>query len=75
MTDKEYKIAYEKGSKYLESIVDSKWYTIIEDSYEYEYGLLLIVYNSEDAMRGLSDVDGELYHICINLEDYEKGWG
>ncbi len=74
MTDSEYKIAYEKGYKYLESIADCRWYNIVEDSYEYEYGLLLITYDSEDAMKGLLDVNGELCHICINLEDYKKGW-
>lgn len=56
-----YKLAYQ----YLESIVKEeniKYYDIVEDSYdyEYEYGLLLIVYNDEDC-------EDENYHICIDI--------
>lgn len=56
-----YKLAYQ----YLETIVKEeniKYYDIVEDSYdyEYEYGLLLIIYNDEDC-------EDENYHICIDI--------
>ena len=54
-----YKLAYQ----YLETIAKEKkikFYEIVEDSYEYEYGLLLIVYNDENH-------EDENYHICIDI--------
>ena len=59
---------YEIGKKLLEKIVKAQHiehYEIVEDSYEYEYGLMLIVYNDEKH-------EEEVYHICIDLEELEK---
>jgi len=68
MSEDVYKRAYEKGKRYLESIATSKYFDIVEDSYEYPYGLVLTEYASKAAKEGYED--GELSYVCINLEDY-----
>lgn len=60
--------AYEKARKYLESIATSQYYDIVEDSYEYDNGLILIEYDSQAALDG--NEDGEINHTCVNVEDF-----
>ena len=49
------------------ALYGEKYVTCVEDTYEYENGLMLIVYESKKAMQGYTD--GEKYHICINVDD------
>ncbi len=56
-----------KARRYLESVAESEWHDIVEDSYEYENGLLLIEYDSEAALRGFTD--GEISHTCVNVDN------
>lgn len=59
--------SYTKAYDYLESIAKDRhesFYEIVEDSYEYDNGLLLIVYSD-------SKHENEKYHICIDID--EKG--
>ena len=42
-----------------------EYYEIVEDSYEYENGLMLIVY--KDKEHKIED-----YHICIDLDNKEE---
>lgn len=62
--------AREVAEAYLKSQATSKYYTIVEDTYEYDNGLLLIEYASEAAM--LAHEDGELRHVCVNIDDYHE---
>lgn len=65
---KKYKLNYELGKKILEKIVKAQniqYYEIVEDSYEYDEGLMLIVYNDEKH-------EEEVYHICIDLNDLKE---
>ena len=57
---------YEKAYAYLEQYANDcneENYEIVEDSYEYENGLLLIVYSDEEH-------EHEDYHICIDIDDF-----
>ena len=75
MTDKKYRKAYAIGEKYLKEqaqVNNWQYYSIVEDSYKYENGLLLIGYEDELSMRGDKDNPSELGSICIDLEDYEE---
>lgn len=66
MPETVYKKAYEKGYNYLKKTAEkngARFYEIVEDNYEYDYGLTLIVYMD----RQHTD---ELYHECIDLNDY-----
>lgn len=56
---------YNRAAAYLKNILnaDDKHYEIVEDSYEYDNGLLLIVY--EDAAHEI-----EKYHVCINVDEF-----
>lgn len=65
------------GWNYLDKLgkrYDGKYYEIVEDTYEYPNGLILIVYdydtNGEDVPENLDNVP-EIDHICINLDDIE----
>ena len=42
---------------------NAKYYEIIEDSYKYENGLMLIVYFDEEY-------EHEVWHLCVNVEDF-----
>lgn len=48
-------VAKEKGALY---------YSIVEDSYEYENGLTLIIYKDESE-------NVELEHICVNVDEFK----
>lgn len=58
---------YTKGKEYLERIAKSngeKYYEIVEDTYEYPNGLMLITYNDEAH-------EDEKDHICIDLDNLQ----
>ena len=59
---------YAKGKDYLENIAKSnneKYYEIVEDTYEYPNGLMLITYNDEAH-------EDEKDHICIDLDNLQN---
>ena len=59
---------YAKGKDYLENIAKSnneKYYEIVEDTYEYPNGLMLITYNDEKH-------EDEKEHICIDLDNLQN---
>ena len=54
------------AEKYLIDIANkenAKYYEIVEDSYVYPHGLLLIVYSDELF-------ENEIFHICVNIDDF-----
>lgn len=64
--DENYPIAY----NYLEDYAkedNANYYDIVEDSYAFDYGLMLIVYDE--------DHECEDYHICINVLGNEVEYG
>lgn len=70
-----YKKAYENGKRLLENIAKEsgyKYYSIVEDNYEYPHGLTLIAYEDETSMKGTAKTINELDHISINLDGMEK---
>lgn len=59
---------YARGKEYLENIAKSnneKYYEIVEDTYEYPNGLMLITYNDEKH-------EDEKEHICIDLDNLQN---
>jgi len=56
---------YNRATAYLKSQLkaEDKHYEIVEDTYEYDNGLMLIVY--KDAAHEI-----ENYHICINIDEF-----
>lgn len=59
---------YARGKDYLENIAKSnneKYYEIVEDTYEYPNGLMLITYNDEKH-------EDEKEHICIDLDNLQN---
>ena len=61
--DLKYKENYSIAYKYLEEYAkeeNAKYYEIVEDSYEFDYGLMLIVYDDKEH-------EFENYHICIDI--------
>lgn len=72
---KDYNKAYKKGKKLLEDIARQKgwkYYDIVEDSYTYPYGLLLIGYEDEASMKGMVRDINEIGYVCINLDGCDK---
>lgn len=58
----------ENLEKYFEDYIKKhniKYYEVVEDSYEYENGLLLIIYKDEKH-------EVEDYHICIDLDNIKR---
>lgn len=56
-------VNYDKAYKYLEQYAkenNAEYFEIVEDSYEYEHGLMLIVYNDKEH-------EDEDYHVCIDV--------
>ena len=54
---------YGKAYEYLKQYAkenNAKYFEIVEDNYEYEYGLLLIVYHDKKC-------EHEDYHICVDV--------
>ena len=54
-----------KAKKQLEKIAkdnNEKYYEIVEDTYEYKNGMILIIYFDKEKTQ-------EKEHICINLEE------
>lgn len=54
---------FNNAYKYLEQYAkenNAEYFEIVEDSYEYEHGLMLIVYHDKDR-------EDEDYHICIDV--------
>ena len=54
---------YDKAYKYLEEYAEEEnavYYEIVEDSYEYEHGLMLIVYSDKEH-------EDEEFHLCIDV--------
>lgn len=63
MKDTLYQEQYNRAYKYLESLTkDEKYYEIVEDSYKYKYGLILITYYDKKHEQ-------EKEHFCINILD------
>lgn len=59
---------YEKGLEYLENIAKeegAKEYEIVEDTYEYPNGLMLIIYSDAEH-------ENEVDHICIDLDNLDE---
>lgn len=42
---------------------NAKFYEIVEDSYEYDNGLLLIIYTDSEHKQ-------EISHYCVNVENF-----
>lgn len=69
-----YQAAYACGEKYLKHKAKMngwKYYSIVEDSFKYENGLLLIGYADEESQKALTDNVHELGTFLINLEDFQ----
>lgn len=67
---------YEKGKEYLEKVAKEngwKYYDIVENSYEYKYGLTLIGYENEESQKGTTNDIIELGHVSINVENLNEG--
>lgn len=59
----DYNKKYEIAKKQLKAMLspNDKYYEIIEDSYEYKNGLLLIIYDDKEH-------EHEKTHYCINID-------
>lgn len=70
MTDEQYEEKLALGEKHLREVAKSnneECYEIVEDTYEYENGLLLIAYCDEDY-------ECEKYILSIDLEKSPEEW-
>lgn len=65
--------SYKNANTFLKNKAkENNWnfYSIIEDSYEYDNGLLLIGYEDEESMLCKNNNVKELGHICINIDNF-----
>ena len=75
MLNEYYERARNLGEEYLKAYADGhgwKFYSIIEDSYEYENGLMVIGYSDEASLRAETDDIEELGHYCIDLSQFQE---
>lgn len=56
----------------LAKSLEFPFYTIVEDTFDFENGLLLIGYETEEACKGYDDYGREIDHIALDLDELQK---